>query len=65
MAMLVVTHEMQFGERVADQVVMFDARAVLEKGSPDKNFHRAESERTRRFLNQLHWQGEQAGSPPC
>ena len=58
MTMLVVTHEMQFGERVADQVVMFDEGVILEEGPPDKIFHRAENERTRRFLNQLHWEGE-------
>ena len=55
MTMVVVTHEMQFGERVADQVVMFDEGVILEQGPPDKIFQRAESERTRRFLNQLHW----------
>ena len=58
MTMVVVTHEMQFGERVADQVVMFDEGVILEQGPPDKIFRRAESERTRRFLNQLHWEGE-------
>ena len=58
MTMLVVTHEMQFGERVADRVVMFDDGVILEEGPPDKIFHRADSERTRRFLNQLHWEGD-------
>ena len=58
MTMLVVTHEMQFGERVADRVVMFDEGVILEEGPPDKIFQRADSERTRRFLNQLHWEGD-------
>jgi len=58
MTMLVVTHEKQFGERVADRVVMFDEGVILEQGPPEKIFHRAESERTRRFLNQLHWEGD-------
>ena len=58
MTMLVVTHEMQFGERVADRVVMFDEGVILEEGPPDKMFQRADSERTRRFLNQLHWEGD-------
>ena len=58
MTMLVVTHEMQFGARVADRVVMFDEGVILEEGPPDKIFERAEYERTRRFLNQLHWEGE-------
>ena len=58
MTMLVVTHEMQFGERVADRVVMFDEGVILEEGPPDKIFQRADNERTRRFLNQLHWEGD-------
>ena len=58
MTMLVVTHEMQFGERVADRVVMFDEGVILEEGPPDKIFQQADSERTRRFLNQLHWEGD-------
>ena len=58
MTMLVVTHEMQFGERVADRVVMFDEGVILEEGAPDKIFQRADNERTRRFLNQLHWEGD-------
>jgi ABC-type polar amino acid transport system ATPase subunit len=57
MTMLVVTHEMSFGEKVADRVVMFDEGAVIEEGSPDKIFTKADQERTRRFLNQLHWEG--------
>ena len=58
MTMLVVTHEMQFGERVADRVVMFDEGVILEEGPPNKIFSQADSERTRRFLNQLHWEGD-------
>ncbi len=58
MTMLVVTHEMQFGQRVADRVVMFDEGVILEEGTPDKIFSQAENERTRRFLNQLRWEGE-------
>src|SRR5215471_19138877 len=55
MTMLVVTHEMSFGEKVADRVVMFDEGVVIEEGPPKKIFTRAEHERTRRFLSQLHW----------
>ena len=57
MTMLVVTHEMHFGERVADRVVMFDEGAIIEEGSPQKIFEKADHERTRRFLNQLNWKG--------
>ena len=56
MTMLVVTHEMQFGERVAHRVVMLDEGAIVEEGPPRQVFTRAAHERTRRFLNQLHWE---------
>ncbi len=58
MTMLVVTHEMQFGEKAADRVVMLDEGLVVEEGPPAKMFTRADHERTRRFLNQLHWEAE-------
>lgn len=57
MTMLVVTHEMHFGEKVANRVVMFDEGMIIEEGPPDKIFTQADHERTRRFLNQLHWAG--------
>jgi ABC-type polar amino acid transport system ATPase subunit len=57
MTMITVTHEMSFAEKVADRVVMFDGGLVVEEGAPSKIFTRAEQERTRRFLNQLHWEG--------
>lgn len=57
MTMIVVTHEMHFGEKVADRVLMFDEGIVIEEGPPDKIFTKADHERTRRFLNQLHWEG--------
>ena len=56
MTMLVVTHEMHFGEKVADRVIMFDEGVIIEEGPPTKIFARAEHERTRRFLSQLHWE---------
>ena len=55
MTMLVVTHEMHFGERVADRVVMVDEGVIIEQGPPQQIFTKAAHERTRRFLNQLHW----------
>jgi polar amino acid transport system ATP-binding protein len=58
MTMIVVTHEMQFAEKVADRVVMFDDGVVVEEGPPERVFTKADHERTRRFLNQLQWQGE-------
>lgn len=58
MTMVVVTHEMSFAERVADRVVFLDQGLLVEQGPPDRIFHRAAQERTRQFLDQLHWEGE-------
>jgi ABC-type histidine transport system ATPase subunit len=58
MTMVVVTHEMSFARRVADQVVFLDHGVIVERGAPDRIFQRAEEERTRQFLDQLHWEIE-------
>ena len=58
MTMVVVTHEMSFARRVADRVVFLDQGVIVEQGPPDRIFHRAEEERTRQFLDQLHWDVE-------
>jgi polar amino acid transport system ATP-binding protein len=63
MTMVIVTHEMSFAQRVADRVVFLDHGVIVEEGSPDRIFHRAEQERTRQFLDQLHWDTE-ADEPP-
>jgi ABC-type polar amino acid transport system ATPase subunit len=55
MTMLVVTHEMHFGERVVDPVVMIDESVIIEERPPQQIFTKAIHERTRRFLNQLQW----------
>ena len=58
MTMVVVTHEMSFARRVADRVVFLDRGVIVEQGAPDRIFQRAEEERTRQFLDQLHWEIE-------
>jgi ABC-type polar amino acid transport system ATPase subunit len=58
MTMVVVTHEMGFAERVADRVIMMDHGRIVEIGPPAEIFHHAKHERTRRFLDQLHWERE-------
>ena len=60
MTMVVVTHEMSFARRVADRVIFMDEGLLVEEGPPDRIFHRAEHERTRQFLDQLHWDIETA-----
>ena len=58
MTMVVVTHEMGFAERVADRVVFLDGGVIVEEAPPSVIFSNAREERTRRFLAQLHWDGD-------
>jgi polar amino acid transport system ATP-binding protein len=53
MTMVVVTHEMGFARRVADQVAFMDQGVVVEAGPPEKLFTAAESPRLRQFLSQV------------
>jgi polar amino acid transport system ATP-binding protein len=60
MTMVIVTHEMSFARRVADRVLFLDGGVIVEEGPPERIFHRAQAERTRQFLQQLHWDAETA-----
>lgn len=53
MTMVVVTHEMGFARRVADQVVFMDEGRVVEAGSPVRIFDDPQSPRLRRFLAEV------------
>ncbi|MDQ0820418.1 polar amino acid transport system ATP-binding protein [Arthrobacter sp. V4I6] len=53
MTMVVVTHEMGFARRVADQVVFMDEGEVVEVGSPADLFDNPRSERLQRFLSEV------------
>ncbi|RKR86331.1 amino acid ABC transporter ATP-binding protein (PAAT family) [Micromonospora pisi] len=53
MTMVVVTHEMGFARRVADQVVFMDHGRVVEAGPPAEVFEAPRSERLARFLAQV------------
>jgi len=53
MTMIVVTHEMGFARKVADNMVFMDAGEIVEQGPPDQFFGAPESERCRRFLSQI------------
>jgi glutamate transport system ATP-binding protein len=50
MTMVVVTHEMGFARRVADQVVFLSEGRIIERGSPDDFFERPETPTARQFL---------------
>jgi polar amino acid transport system permease protein len=53
MTMAVVTHEMGFARKVADQVVFMDEGRIVEAGPPDQIFDRPKSERLKRFLAEV------------
>ncbi|WP_454817255.1 amino acid ABC transporter permease/ATP-binding protein [Labrys neptuniae] len=53
MTMVVVTHEMGFARRVADQVVFMDEGCIVEAGPPDSIFDTPQSPRLKRFLAEV------------
>jgi polar amino acid transport system ATP-binding protein len=53
LTLIVVTHEMGFARRVADEVAFMDRGKVVETGTPDALFDSPESPRLRRFLSQV------------
>ena len=53
MTMVVVTHEMNFARRVADEVVFMDEGMVVEAGPPDAIFGDPQSPRLKRFLSEM------------
>ncbi len=57
MTMIVVTHEMTFARRVADQVVVFADGQIIEQGPPEQIFENPKTARTKDFLSHLGWEG--------
>jgi polar amino acid transport system ATP-binding protein len=53
MTMVVVTHEMNFARKVADQVVFMDEGEVVEAGPPAQLFDDPQSRRLRTFLSEV------------
>ena len=53
MTMVVVTHEMGFARKVADQMVFMDAGEIVEQGGPEQFFGAPRSERCQKFLSQI------------
>ncbi|OHV80931.1 amino acid ABC transporter permease/ATP-binding protein [Ensifer sp. LCM 4579] len=53
MTMVVVTHEMNFARKVANQVVFMDEGRIVEAGTPKEIFDNAHSPRLRRFLSEV------------
>ncbi|MET2828166.1 amino acid ABC transporter permease/ATP-binding protein [Mesorhizobium shangrilense] len=53
MTMVVVTHEMGFARKVADQVVFMDEGRIIEAGTPAAIFDTPKSERLKHFLAEV------------
>ena len=53
MTMIVVTHEMGFARKVADQMVFMDGGEIVETGPPADFFGNPQTDRCRTFLNQI------------
>ncbi|WP_019849429.1 ectoine/hydroxyectoine ABC transporter ATP-binding protein EhuA [Desulfitobacterium sp. PCE1] len=53
MAMLLITHEMDFARDVADRVVFFDEGHIIEQGPPREIFHNPQSTRLQNFLSRF------------
>ena len=51
--MIIVTHEMQFAQEVADKVVFMADGVVVEAGTPAEVFDNPKQERTKQFLMQV------------
>ncbi|MCQ9369386.1 amino acid ABC transporter ATP-binding protein [Brevibacterium sp. 91QC2O2] len=48
--MLVVTHQLEFAQKVADRVVFFDKGRIVEQGAPAEVLDNPQDPRTRKFL---------------
>jgi glutamate/aspartate transport system ATP-binding protein len=53
MTMVCVTHEMGFARHVADTVVFMDGGRIVERGTPENFFDHTQSDRARRFLDNI------------
>lgn len=51
--MIIVTHEMNFAQEVASQVVFMDGGVIVEEGTPKELFRSPKEERTKQFLNRI------------
>ncbi|MDK6028846.1 amino acid ABC transporter ATP-binding protein [Ignisphaera sp. 4213-co] len=53
MTMIIVTHQLGFAMRAADEVVFMEDGKIVEKGPPEKILLNPEKERTREFVSRL------------
>ena len=53
MTMVVVTHEMGFAKKAADRIIFMDGGSIVEQNSPELFFKKPQTERCKKFLNQI------------
>jgi polar amino acid transport system ATP-binding protein len=53
MTMLVVSHELGFARRAADEIIFMEHGRVVEMGPPDQLFHHSQQPRTAEFLRRI------------
>src|SRR5207245_188986 len=53
MTMVVVTHEMGFAKKVADEVTFLDQGKIVERGPPSEIFEHPVQERTKAFVSRI------------
>lgn len=53
MTMVVVTHEMGFARKVADQMVFMDGGEIVERAAPTEFFEAPKTDRCRTFISQI------------
>ncbi len=53
MAMLLITHEMDFAKDIADRIAFFDSGNIIEENTPEEIFNNPQSERLQSFLGRV------------
>lgn len=53
MSMIIVTHEMEFAQRISDRTIFMDQGRIVEQGHPTQIFGAPEKERTQAFLKRM------------
>ncbi|HHY74744.1 MAG TPA: amino acid ABC transporter ATP-binding protein [Bacillus bacterium] len=53
MTMLIVTHEMEFAQEVADRIIFMDGGNIVEQGTPEEFFNNTQTERAQKFLKKI------------
>ena len=53
--MLIVTHEMEFARKVANRILFIEKGRIVEDTDPETFFEHPETERSRQFLEGLHY----------